>query len=224
MGNMKMRISLNIALGIAICTAFSGCRTADDQIKQDAVIQGNEGANAGSRVQKERESEMENDLSVRQRIYQSVVGTYSGTERVTGNMKVTYTLKVSATVQPYRGSRVRTETEIATDLARLALRAELKGDAGAGAQYACLFSSVPFEEQIGEFALGAPNCMISAEIRIGDKVTLGIPSDSDSISARLAEQILDGKLNSIPVLYFSAVSTMNGRTFSSVLRKISGRH
>jgi hypothetical protein len=216
--------SVTLTALMIIFGILTGCRTADDQIKQDAVIQGNESANAGSRVQKERESEMEKDLSVRQRIYQSVVGTYSGTERLAGNMTVTYTLKVSATVQPYRGSRVRTETEIATDLAKLALRAELKGDAGAGAQYACVFSAVPFEEQIGEFALGAPNCAISAEIRIGDKDTLGIPSDSDSISARLAEQILDGKLDSVPVLYFSAVSTMNGRNFASVLRKISGRH
>lgn len=201
---------------------LTGCRDASDQLRSDASIQGIESANASQRVAKEREREignaMEATLKHRQRIYKGIKGNFRGVFRGDG-FKLNYFLNFLPNVQPYNGSRVRTQAEIASDLDRLGMKVEFKVSAGE-VNFGCVFTDVRPDENSGEIFLMAEKCPYSIRLWFSDE-SRGSDSDHpDVLSAQLTEQLMEGKIESIQTLFFEGFSVITGKTFRTSLDKI----
>jgi hypothetical protein len=203
--------------------AFSSCRNAEDQLKQDATVQGTEAANASQRVENARATETEQSLATRQNLYHAMTGIYSGTLQITDTISATYTLDLVPTVWPYCGTRTRNSDEISSDLRNLSFQVELRADMTGDIHFSCVFSSVLPNELTGGLYLAKESCPYSAQVWLGDTVTRWIPKNRDVLSSQLAGQLLDGKMDSIPALYFEGISTRNGKPYPAVLMKNTTR-
>jgi hypothetical protein len=196
-----------------------GCRNADDQVKQDAVIQGQENANAADHAEKAVALEMEHELARRQRLFQGLTGRFAGRILTSDSSYLHIEITLFPSVQPYRGERVRTREEIAHDLERLDFKVNLRAYAGSASHLACVFPSITPDETTGEILLASDACLYSISLRPTDDSTKKSSRAREAIGIQLTEQLFDGKIDRVPMLYFDAVSTKNGLRFQAGLER-----
>ena len=221
-----VRCNSNFFFLVVVITSvplFSGCRNANDQIKQDAIIQGTESANANAKAQREREeqigTEIERTLTSRQRLYQGLAGTYRGVYYSAAGFKIDYSLSLLPTVSPYKGKRVRTEAEVVAELTKLNFKVAFRAQSTDSVAFGCAFSSIEPDPSDGRILLASESCPYSIQLWLTDKSTAKMPKNIDNMSAQLADQLLEGKLDSINHLFFEGISNLNGLVFRTSLKK-----
>lgn len=192
---------------------IAACRDANDQLQQEATIQGREAAEAASRLENERASEMERDFTARMQVYQGVSGVYQGRFVDDAALPMEFTITLVPTVWPRRGARVRTQTEIANDLIKLELIAEIQVRTAAEVVSACVFNGVHPDPQSGRLHLLSTTCPYTVALWMDGQ-------GAEEASAGTAGALYEGRLRSVGQIYLRAYSKQNGKKFELGLNRV----
>jgi hypothetical protein len=217
---LKSTVRSLLFLGILLLSG-PGCRSAQDQVKQDAVIQSEQGVDAARRAEETVVAGMEKTLARRHRLYLGLAGRYSGKiplSRGAGVMIVS--VNFTPTVWPYHGDHPRTREEVASDLERLGLNADLHVDAGSSANFGCIFTGVQPDPSTGQIFLDSDHCLYSVQLLPTDGTRRKSGESDAEIATQLTDQIFDGKISRYSHVLFEATSTVNGLRFSGTLLRI----
>lgn len=216
---MRARSFTGSIIGILGFLVLSGCPSADDQLRADAAIQGEASVDAGRRAEQSAVAEMERRLDVLLVQSAALGGRFSGSARLRDGSEMRVTVRLAPTVSVPRNRGARTRDEVLRDLERVAVRTELRVDAGAAARFSCAFGAVRPDSDSSALDLSSASCPYSVRLLPTDGDRGRGSTSPDEVAVRLTEQLRDGKSSRFESLRFDAISTVNGLTFGARLKR-----
>jgi hypothetical protein len=223
MKNKKQYLLAFLALGLS---SLMGCENGDQLMRDKAGLEGEIAAK--KQIQEENENlekkskTMEEDLSRRHRFFQALKGTFEGKmkSRSAGGFNVKFIFVPS--LPPYNSKRIRQLEEISSDLNGLYFTVQVvqwSGDSPMGA-VGCRVENVRPNLGTGEVSIASEGCPNVYLLKLDD-ASQGISGDEDGskLSHKLAEDILDGHLESLSELQGQMHPSTNAVVYNVNVKK-----
>jgi hypothetical protein len=186
----------NVAVFLLALVLFACNDDGEERLAERARIEGQGTAAAEVESLRRRATEMEADLASRQAFYQKVRGTYEGNLSTdVGTFRVRLILVPS--VPPYRSDRIRTLEEITADLTNLSFTAQVIqwNPQVSLSAVGCRVDSIRPDLTTGEFNIASRDCPNLYTIHLSSGSL-----DEQGISKRIADEIREGKVESVSAL------------------------
>jgi hypothetical protein len=223
MKNTNYSLFLAMVLGMM---SFVGCENGDQLMREKAGFEGE--INAKKQIQEENENlekkskTMEDDLARRHRFFQALKGTFEGKmkSRSAGgfNLKMTFV----PSLPPYNSKRVRQLEEVSSDLNGLYFTVQVvqwSSENPMGA-VGCRIENVRPNLLTGEVSIASEGCPNVYLLKIDDTVQhVSGDGDGSKLSQKLAEDVLDGHLETLTELQGQMHPSTNAVVYSVNLKK-----
>jgi hypothetical protein len=198
--------------------ANAGCDQGDDRLSQKAELEGLGQMKAESAWNANKVKEMEADLARRHGFYQGIKGTYEGSFLVDGETtRVRITLIPS--LSPFSLERIRRIEEVVADLQNLTLSAQMiQWNASSRLSgMGCRVVGIRPDLTKGEINIASADCNNVYLLSLDDTPQRGSPIHHEERlkrSASMAEQLLSGRLQALPVLRGEIRPSQNAAIYS----------
>ncbi|HAR44185.1 MAG TPA: hypothetical protein DCS07_16395 [Bdellovibrionales bacterium] len=219
-------------------TLLSGCQ-GNERLVEKAGLEGAVAAekqvDAENVNLKRRSSELELDLSRRQRFFQAVAGTYEGslqTDQGAFNMRVT----LVSTIPPFASDRTRMPEEIVSDLNNLSISTQIVQWHPSNSMSAtgCRAMGIRPNLTEGELTVASSECPNFYTVKISDEPGAGKdeadPENRESLkrkwsqeasqSEKIAHAILEGKGGVVQHLIGQMKPTTNAEVYYFMLKRV----
>jgi hypothetical protein len=209
-------------LALLLTVGGSGCNSLDDSQKHTADLQ----IQATNQDLQTKTAAAQTELSVRQRFFQGVSGTYEGqiTKAEGASKNISTRLIISATVPKYSSDRNRSLDEINSDLKLLSLNVQVvQWDLDTGATWGCVFMNQPPDIEQGNLGLMDTVCPVTYSIWLmpaGSNNGGAAGASVSGNSSAIAQSLISDQMTVAPALAVEMDPTKEKEIYRFTVKRV----